>query len=129
MPVRSLSSPVLRWPDAEVVDAAVRAWAKQVAREVEGVMRIGYFGSYARGDWGVGSDLDIIALVTTSKEPFITRARGWDATRLPVPADVLVYTWDEWRRLGGGRFQETVSREVVWVYGDDEEGSHGTRSA
>jgi predicted nucleotidyltransferase len=34
------------------------------------VVRVGYFGSYARGDWGVGSDLDLIIIVDRSDEPF-----------------------------------------------------------
>lgn len=54
MPVRSLSSSVLRWPDAEVVDRAVRHWAQEIAHKRPGIIRIGYFGSYASGDWGWG---------------------------------------------------------------------------
>jgi uncharacterized protein len=54
MPVRLLTSSVFKWPDKEVVDKAVRDWAGKVAQEYPEVMRLGYFGSYARGDWGVG---------------------------------------------------------------------------
>ncbi|MBA2592214.1 MAG: nucleotidyltransferase domain-containing protein [Gammaproteobacteria bacterium] len=73
---------------------------------------------YARGDWGVGSDLDLIALVREAGEPFERRALSWDLTPLPVPADFLVYTEAEWRRLldTGSRFAETVMREAVWVH-------------
>ena len=60
MPVRSLTSSVIRWPDAETVTDAVRRWAREAAEEQKGVVRIGYFGSYATGDWGVGSDVDFI---------------------------------------------------------------------
>ena len=63
MPVRLLSSSVLKWPDAQTVDRAVRQWAAKVVRSRTDVLRIGYFGSYARGDWGVGSDLDLVILV------------------------------------------------------------------
>jgi predicted nucleotidyltransferase len=49
MPVRSLNSPVLIWPDAESVDLAARRWAEHASQNPE-VVRIGYFGSYARGD-------------------------------------------------------------------------------
>ena len=58
MPVRSLTSSVLRWPDSQTVDQAVRRWAEKVVRQRQHVVRIGYFGSYARGDWGVGSDTE-----------------------------------------------------------------------
>lgn len=117
MPVRSLSSPVLRWPDAQTVDREVRRWAEQVAQNRRDVCRIGYFGSYARGDWGVGSDLDLIIVVETSDQPFSRRAAMWDATELPVPADLLVYTKDEWESLSrNGRFSQTIRNEIVWVY-------------
>jgi predicted nucleotidyltransferase len=45
------------------VDAAVRDWAERIIDERPEVLWIGYFGSYARGDWGVGSDIDLIALL------------------------------------------------------------------
>ncbi len=122
MPVRLLSSSVLKWPNASSVDQAVRRWANRVARERKQIRRIGYFGSYARGDWGVGSDLDLIVIVDNSDQPFGKRASEWDATDLPVPADVLVYTVKEWESLRQQkRFQQTLMDEAVWIYGDEEE--------
>src|SRR3990172_4821813 len=116
MPVRSLSSSVLTWPDAREVDEAVRRWVDRVVTIHPEVVRVGYFGSYARGDWGVGSDLDLIIIVDRSDEPFERRAARWDATELPVPTDVLVYTRDEWGDLSqGGGFDERVMREAVWM--------------
>lgn len=117
MPVRSLSSPVLKWPDAQVVDQAVRAWAAQVAAARRDIVRIGYFGSYARGDWGVGSDLDLLIVVEQCREPFERRAAEWNTAELPVPADVLVFSRQEWEQSRpGSRFDATVRREAVWVY-------------
>ncbi len=116
MPVRSLRSSVLKWPDQETVLGALRRWTDRVARKHENLRRLGYCGSYARGDWGVGSDLDIIVVVADSPLPFERRAVGWDATELPVPADVLVYTEAEWRA-----FEERPTgppdfvREAVWI--------------
>ncbi len=123
MPTRSLRSSVLKWPDAKTVDKAVRQWAQQVAQAHPGTRRIGYYGSYARGDWGVGSDVDLLVIVARSDRPFIERAAAWDATGLPVPADLLVYTEGEWDAMvGQGRFSETVRREVMWVYSAEEKG-------
>lgn len=51
MPVRSLSSSVFKWPDKATVERAVQLWAEKVAAQRKDVLRIGYFGSYARGDW------------------------------------------------------------------------------
>lgn len=121
MPVRSWPSPVIRWPDAEAVVAALRRWAEGVAAGRPGVLCVGFFGSYARGDWGVGSDLDIVVLVHDTAIPFERRAAGWDATSLPVPADVLVYTADEWHRLAGGSpMARAMRREVRWVWQREE---------
>lgn len=117
MPVRSLRSSVFTWPDAKTVDQAVRRWAERIGRSRKDVQRIGYVGSYARGDWGVGSDLDLIVVVRESNQPFERRAAEWDVTELPVPADVLVYTEQEWRSLPRqGRFYLTVMREAIWVW-------------
>ena len=119
MPVRSLSSSVLRWPDRAAVDAAVRAWAAEEAHRHPGLLCLGYFGSYARGDCGVGSDVDLVAVMEASSEPFERRALSWDLDPLPVPADLLVYTRDEWERMasGGSRFARTLAAETVWVFG------------
>jgi predicted nucleotidyltransferase len=77
---------------------------------------MGYFGSYARGDWGVGSDVDLIIVIEHSEEAFQRRAARWDATGLPVPADVLVYTRHEWDDLSRGGFHQQLLREAIWVY-------------
>jgi hypothetical protein len=45
------------------------------------------------------------------------RGREFDATELPVPADVVVYSKEEWQSLKQqGRFYETVMGETVWVF-------------
>lgn len=122
MPVRSLNSPVLKWPDRTTVDAAVRGWATELAGSQPGLLSVGYFGSYARGDWGVGSDLDIVVVIEGPTRPFEERARDFDVTSLPVPADVLVYTPPEWSAgLDRPGIARTASREMVWIFTRDAE--------
>lgn len=117
MPVRSLSSRVFKWPNAKEVDDAVRRWAERVVEERPEVQRIGYFGSYARGDWGVGSDVDLVVIVERSEEPWESRCVGWRVTGLPVPSHLLVYTSAEWENLRDqGKFVRTVEQEAVWVF-------------
>ncbi len=95
----------------------VGAWAERVVATRPEVLKVGYFGSYARGDWGPGSDLDLLVIVDHATEPFERRGARWDSTDLPVPAELLVYTTDEWERLPQrGRFYSTVMREAIWVY-------------
>lgn len=120
MPVRSLSSSILKWPDRSTVHAALRQLAEREAAGRPGLLAVGYFGSFARGGHGVGSDVDVVAIVDRSVEPFERRGAAWDLTSLPVPADLLVYTLDEWRELVArdDRFARTLRRETVWVFGD-----------
>jgi len=118
MPTRSSSSSVLVWPDREAVDRAAREWADTIANADPNVLRIGYMGSYARGDWGVGSDLDLVVIVERSDIPWERRAAGWDTTPLPVPVDLLVYTEDEWTVLDpNSRFGRMLRRETKWLRG------------
>jgi uncharacterized protein len=117
MPVRSLSSSVLVWPNKTQVDEALRRWAAHAYRTRPELRRLGYFGSYARADWGVGSDLDLVAIVTSADARRDRRALDWDLTGLPVAAEIVVYTEDEWQALvaAGGRFVRTLEAETVWV--------------
>ena len=115
MPVRSLNSSVLKWPDKKTVDSEVRRWAMGVAKGSSNILRIGYFGSYARGDWGVGSDLDLLIIIDSDKSEI--NQDHPDTTELPLPADVLIYTQKQWERLPhDGRFYRTIMKEIVWVY-------------
>jgi predicted nucleotidyltransferase len=127
MPVRSLRSSVLKWPDRESVDQAVRRWAAAVVHDRDDVLAIAYLGSYARGDWGVGSDLDLLVLIERSELPFYRRALEFDTRALPVPTDVFVYTAEEWRAMQreGRRFCRTVEDEAVWVYRQDDQRGGG----
>jgi hypothetical protein len=116
MPVRSLNSSVLRWPDAKAVREAVQQWTRDVARRRPELQRVGYIGSYARGDWGVGSDVDLLVIVKEAAEPLARRGARWDTTTLPVPADVLVYTEAEWERFSRENpFGRRVAQEATWV--------------
>jgi predicted nucleotidyltransferase len=111
---------VLVWPDRDRVDRAVRAWALDESQRHPELVALGYFGSYARGTWGVGSDLDLVAVVRQAETSFERRALSFETESLPVPAELLVYTEAEWVRLrsAGSRFAETLAREVVWLYGE-----------
>jgi predicted nucleotidyltransferase len=99
------------------VAQAVRRWAAKIAARRPEVSMIGYFGSYARGDWGVGSDLDLVIILDKSAQPFEVRSGEFDTLELPVPADVLVYTEEEWQGLQKERpFIQTLVRETSWVF-------------
>lgn len=118
MPVRSLSSPVFKWPDRAQVHEALCTWVDALVDQQPDVRMVGYIGSYARGDWGVGSDVDLIVVVDNDDTPFLDRTISLDFTEIPVPVDVLTYTASEWDKLinRGGKFSETIKTEIVWIY-------------
>ena len=83
MPVRSLTSSVLRWPRPEEVRAAIGTWAAEIVARPD-VARVGCFGSLARGTWGVGSDVDLVVIVRQelpARLPTRARVRRVDAAR------------------------------------------------
>ena len=118
MPVRSLNSPVLKWPSQETVDRAVRSWTAEQVQQRPDIVRVGYFGSYARDEWGVGCDLDLIAVVNETTEPFERRLLSFDLNRLPVPAEIIVYTLSEWEDLEhrDTKFARMLKREAIWTF-------------
>jgi predicted nucleotidyltransferase len=99
--------------------AAAREWAASAAEMHPDVIAVGCFGSYARGDAGVGSDLDLIIIVRDSDRPFMYRGAAWATERLPVPADLVVYTSAKWAALPAHapRFAATLKQETLWLAG------------
>src|SRR2546426_6363493 len=115
LPVRSLSSSVVVWPDRAAVESALRLWAEGASRIRRELVRVGYFGSYARGDWGVGSDLDVVLVVAGGPPSLSRRPVGLGLPPFPVPPPLLVFTQHEWR--GGGppsRFTPRVVPAGGW---------------
>jgi len=118
MPVRSLNSSVFKWPSRKTVDRAVRSWTAEQVQQRPEIVRLGYFGSYARGDWGVGSDLDLIAVVNETSASFERRSIDWDLNGLPVPAEIIVYSLPEWEDLSkkNTKFARMLKSEAVWTF-------------
>lgn len=117
MPVRSLNSSVMRWPSRAEVDRAARDWVTTTVAEDANVLAAGYFGSYARDQAGVGSDLDWVMVVNHSDEPFQRRSLEWRFDTIPVPVEPLVYTLGEWEVLATAstRMYRTLMAETVWI--------------
>jgi predicted nucleotidyltransferase len=115
----SSTSSVRTWPDRRAVLDAARDWAAAAAAGRPELLRVGVFGSYARGDWGFGSDLDLVLIVDDTRRPFADRPLDWSVRDLPVPSDLLVYTAEEWQRMleAGSRFARLVEDSAVWLHG------------
>ena len=112
MPLRSFNTPVLKWPSRDEVLTAAAAWARALRSADLAVSRVGVFGSYARGDAGVGSDLDLVIVLRDG-----AGARLFDVTRLPVPAETVAFEetrWNEASREATG-IARTIANEVRWL--------------
>jgi predicted nucleotidyltransferase len=77
-----------------VLDLA-RKTARQIADRYPEVMRIFLFGSFARGDYGIRSDLDLLIVLQASDETALERIDRFLAHAPVYPTDMLVYTDDE----------------------------------
>jgi predicted nucleotidyltransferase len=119
MPVKSFNSRVLKWPKKEEVHRSVEAWAQQIGKKFPVIVLVGYFGSYARDDWGVGSDLDVVVVVRGSVEDELKRGVGLSLRILPVPVDLLFYSANEWKSMSNNtRFGKMIKTDTIWVFGN-----------
>jgi uncharacterized protein len=117
MPVTSSRSSIKRWPSADEVLRAAAAWAERLMAANDAIIGVASFGSYARGDAGVGSDLDLLVLRRDGTP--VPDVMGADVRALPVPADILHYTEAEFAAMleRGGRMAEVASHEARWLVG------------
>ncbi len=118
MPVRSLTQSLLRWPEPELVLSQVCDWAAQVAAEHPSLERVGLFGSYGRGDAGVGSDLDLLLIDAGSSGPQHQRLLAWPLAELPLSCDALVLTPTEHAELlaSGSAMATALQRDSRWLW-------------
>ncbi|MFW5786167.1 MAG: nucleotidyltransferase domain-containing protein [bacterium] len=109
----------MKWPDRKQVDEAFRRLVAGLCGR-QNIQGIGYVGSYARGDWGVGSDLDVVAVVSTEDAVSVVRDELTDLLlELPVPADLSVLTPSRLERIRAAetRYYRVVCNETVWACG------------
>ena len=97
----SPSGSALRWPAAAEVLAQAASWAAKQRHAQPDLLAVGVFGSYGRGNAGVGSDLDLLLILRHCNEPIWQRLRRWDTRDLPLASDLLVYCLSEWHTLVG----------------------------
>ncbi len=98
----------------------LRRWAPSLASEHPGVVRIGCFGSYARGDHSPASDLDVFIEVASSHH------RRWFDRPLdfstpcntPVGMELFIYTTSELERMRSenSAWLKQILSEMLWVF-------------
>jgi uncharacterized protein len=73
----------------------IQEWTQQHP-ELEQVI---LFGSFARGDYFPGSDVDVLLILEKSDQPVLNRIREFLPTHFPVDIDIFPYTRDEIQRI------------------------------
>ena len=90
------------------------------------VEKISIFGSYPKGKTNLFSDLDVLIIMKTDKS-FLERMKEiYTLLALPVDADILCYTPEEWEKIKDRGFFKKILAEEVVLY---EKGSECGRDA
>jgi len=85
-------------------------------RQMEGVQRVSLFGSYARGRRDLLTDLDILVVMETDR-PFVDRLQMlYGRLALPVDADILCYTPEEFGALKSGSWLTQALTDEIVLY-------------
>jgi predicted nucleotidyltransferase len=80
------------------------------------IEKVSLFGSYARGRADLFTDLDVLVIMDTDK-PFVERAGEiYSLLCLPVDADILCYTPEEFRRMCDTPFMKKILEDEVVLY-------------
>ena len=89
----------VRYAQPELIRKAVRDYAREIRSGHPEVRSIRWFGSWVRGDAGVGSDVDLCIIVDRSDKPRRDRVVDFLPRVFPVGIDLFVYTSVEFDTL------------------------------
>jgi len=96
---------------AELLEKSIKRVVSELSGQVE---KISIFGSYPKRGPDLFTDLDILVIMKTSKS-FLERTKEiYSLLALPVDADILCYTPEEFERIRErGFFKKILAEEVV----------------
>jgi uncharacterized protein len=77
------------------LESLVKTWVKKYP-EIEKII---LFGSYARGDYFPGSDVDVLIIITESNKRALERIPSFYPSSFPCDIDIFPYTKKEIERL------------------------------
>ncbi len=93
---KSFGSVVVYSVDKAAVEEALARFVA-ACREREEILAVVLFGSFARGGFGVGSDVDLLLILRESPLPFLDRIPLYRPVDFPIDVDVFPYTLAEIR--------------------------------
>jgi predicted nucleotidyltransferase len=123
-----LRTVVVKSVDEDGVRRAADAWATRLLEARPEVEEVVFFGSFARGTFAPGSDLDVLIIVDRSAKAARDRIPDYLPGAFPVGVDLFVMTREEvareaavglltevrrsgWRHLRAGRDSALPPRE------------------
>lgn len=117
MPKRLLNSVKIKSVHRPIVVKKLTEWADQISRSNKDILRIGYFGSYARDDYTPSSDLDVLIVLKDSNTPPHKRLHDYSIKGFPIGCEFFVFTEEEIEQKGKneGGWMHTILSEVKWI--------------
>lgn len=110
-----MGSVVIKSIDEAGVRRAVDAYAADILRTRPDVEEIIVFGSFAKGTWAPGSDVDLFIVLTAAVTPPRDRIPDFLPGAFPVGVDIFPYTRDEMAGLAPSPLLDAV-RASRWRY-------------
>lgn len=110
-----LSSVVVKSVDEALVRRAMDAYAQHLLASHPEVEEVVVFGSFAKGNYGPGSDIDVFIGLSRSDEIPRDRIPGLLPHAFPVGMDLFPYTRAEIESRSGSPIVEEVRRSS-WRY-------------
>jgi predicted nucleotidyltransferase len=92
------------------------------ASKYKSIRKIGIFGSYARGDWGAASDLDLLydydETADDSADEILEYVETVDAAaKNTANMEKVDFVWYKGMiESANAKFKEAVLRDVIWIY-------------
>lgn len=84
-------------PTAAEVEAKIQEMVRKIVEKFQ-PEKIILFGSWARGDAGPDSDVDLLVIIPTASKKETTRQIGVTLHAMGIPKDVVVTTPEEFER-------------------------------
>jgi len=98
---------------AELLEKSVEKIIKDLSGKVE---KVSIFGSYRKRKPDLFTDLDILIIMKTDK-PFLERLKEiYSLLSLPVDADILCYTPEEFEKIKNRGFFKKIMEDEVVLY-------------
>lgn len=99
---------------------------KEIRKELERIKKIIpklevekaiLFGSSARKEIGISSDIDLIIILKDSKLPFLERLKEFYKKINPeISMDILVYTLEEFEKIKESLFGKEIIKDGIVLY-------------